>query len=149
VDKVWRRRRVKLELEEEAPSIVREVDARRSGGATWGRGGAVARWDFRAAADLRQSMTTSWWYYSMRRKKGRLDFEESTPEWLTDAAHRRGKLGDSGGSDSGVGSSSLAAGADKRSSGAVGLSFGASERKEVEREAHAHEWGKVGRRGHR
>jgi hypothetical protein len=44
VDEVWRRRWVKLELEEgEAPGIASKAQAHRSGGATWGRGGAAAR----------------------------------------------------------------------------------------------------------
>jgi hypothetical protein len=44
VDEVWRRQGVKLKLEEgEASGIVMEAQAHRSGGATWGRGGAVVR----------------------------------------------------------------------------------------------------------
>jgi hypothetical protein len=53
VDEVWRRRRAKLRLEEgEAPGIVREVQAHRSSGVTWGRGGASAWHNFKVVADL-------------------------------------------------------------------------------------------------
>jgi hypothetical protein len=96
VDNVWRRWRVKLNLEEgEAPSVVREVEAHCRGGATWGRGGAAAQQDFRAVVPR--------WYNSMRRRKGSLDSEQSTWEWSVNGAHRRRKLSDGGGSDSGVG----------------------------------------------
>jgi hypothetical protein len=113
---------VKFKLEEgQASFIVREVEAHRRGGATLGHGRVAARWDFRAAADLRRFATASRWYYSMRRKKGRLDSEESTREWPADGAHWRGKLGGGGGSDSDTGSGSLVVGADKRSSGGCRL----------------------------
>jgi hypothetical protein len=113
VDNVWRRWWVKLNLEEgEAPSVVREVEAHCRGGATWGRRGAAAQRDFRAAAPR--------WYNSMRRKKGSLDSEQSTREWSVNGAHWRGKLSDGGGSDSSVGGGSLMVGMDKRSSGVWG-----------------------------
>jgi hypothetical protein len=50
----------------------------RRGGVTWGRGGAVVRRDFRAAADLQRSAAASQWYNSPRRKKGSLDSKQST-----------------------------------------------------------------------
>jgi hypothetical protein len=112
--------------------MVREAEAHYMGGATWGRRGVAA----------------SRWSYSTRRKKGSLDSEDSTWEWPVDGAHRRGKLGRGGESDSSMRSDSPMVGVDKRSSGGVGLPFGASERKEVERKARACEWGKVGLRGH-
>jgi hypothetical protein len=71
VDEVWRRWWAKLELEgREAPSIFREAQAHRSGDATWGCGGAVARQNFKAVADLRPSLVASRCSYITEGRRG-------------------------------------------------------------------------------
>jgi hypothetical protein len=71
VDEVWRRWRAKLELEEGmAPGIVREAQAHRSGGTTWGRGGAAVRQNFKAVADLWPSVAAPRCSYSAKGRRG-------------------------------------------------------------------------------
>jgi hypothetical protein len=71
VDEVWRRWRTKLELEGgEAPGIVREAQAHRSGGAMWGCGGAAALQNFKAVVDLHPSAVASRCSYSAEGRRG-------------------------------------------------------------------------------
>jgi hypothetical protein len=46
------------------PGKVRRPEAHLSSLAAWRHGGAATRWDFGAAADLRQTTVTSWWSYN-------------------------------------------------------------------------------------